>query len=645
MQDKALTIKKLIAPVIVLILMLIGALTFPNANKLAVQTIYGSTMNGNGSRVYFDKGAGFDISNSKFAPEADRGSTVNLKIDVDKFSSIAVAPTDIDEVCTLMAINITVNDKDKQEISADMIDQYFAPENAAGMYDAESESYIFVPNGENAYLTMNPDAYKSLVTPVLTLDNTNALRKRIALSFIIALIFSLIMLNFEKLERFFDEAFDVKNGYFVPVAIIAFLIGGITVFAIALLGDGVGIHPDEIDVVECLKYGMTHIIPPDIRAEGVQGTFSGYGYTKLANGTYYFLIAGKIALISKFFYAAGNWFRIPNLLLFIAMGVLYIKNIKKKNYLLLILGTSVQAFYIFSYTTADALDFFFSFLVILLLTDEDSMLYRLMKDGVSKKNAVKALLIGVLFGMVMIGKQNYWAILLLSFAVLLNKLISATKEEKQKYIKVFAAILLIFAVTVGTRYAFDFIHYGFNGSQIKAEYDAKYADYDKNPMTPKEDLCATYHMKEQGYSLSALFEEYPDWFKHTYHSFCGLLTDNETPETYFILMGILYTFVVAVLVGLNYKKDVPKDRKIMATVCIAIMALSFAVSILNSYVSDAQAQGRYLLPMTMVLGYLGYITPEAFEKRYFKVALLMINVLCIWYFATSSMKIFGISTW
>ena len=59
---------------------------------------------------------------------------------------------------------------------------------------------------------------------------------------------------------------------------------------------------------------------------------------------------------------------------------------------------------------------------------------------------------------------------------------------------------------------------------------------------------------------------------------------------------------------------------------------------LNSYFIDCQAQGRYLLPVLIVAGYMGYRTPEAFSKSYFKLAVLGINVMSIWYFATRAFE-------
>lgn len=643
-MNNKFTLKKLLIPAVALIIMIIGAIVYPFNNKLEVSMIYGDVMNGSGLRVYYDTGVGITPEKSKFGEVADFGAHILLKSGTGKITQLGVAPTDIQEVCSVRNVTITVNEDESIEIPASTFDSCFTPVNANGYYDEATDQYYFLPSGDMAYLSFDSAQINAQITPIFDNCNSDALRTRITCCFLIVIILTLIFWNFDKLEQMLDDIFDSSKGVFVPIAVIGFVIATITVMLIAFRTPLGGLHPDEYDVVECLKYGMNHLIPPDIRDPEVAGTFSGYGYTKLENGTYYFLIAGKVAALAKLLWATGNWWRIPNVLLFLGMAVIFFKNIRKKNYLVLTLGISVQAWYIFSYTTADALDFFFSFLVLMLLTDEESMLNKLIRDGLMSKNIIKAILIGVLFGMVFIGKQNYWAILLLAFVALLFKLLDAPKEERGRIWKVYIFVLAVFVVTVGTRYAFDFAHYGMNGSKIKDELIVQYSAYDRNPTTPVQDLAVSWKMYAHGYSIADFFAEIPMWFTNSFHSFCGLLNDYETSQVYFSFAGFLYCFIMIVLAGITVRKDASKRTKIEVFICMGIMALSVIVSIGNSYFVDSQYQGRYLLPMALTLGYIGYKTPEAFEKKYFKAAVIILNVLCVWYFATRAVAILGVPT-
>ena len=634
-------IKKLIAPVILFIIMVVGAIAYPVGDTVSIQTIYGGVMNGSQMRVYYDLGEGLKLENTKASEVADFGSRVTLKHHVGEYTEIGVAPTDLEEICGISTVNIEVNGENVRAIEASEIENYFANVNGVGYYDADENLYYFLPSGEEAYLLMSGETYHAIVDETIGTADAIELRTRIAICALFVIILSLIIFNFSRLNAYLTDIFDTKEGLLVPIAFVAFVAATLAVLVIGLRSE-LGMHPDEWDVFACLKYGMSHILPPDIRDPEVQSTFSGYGYTKLANGTYYFLIAGKVAAIAKFFYEAGNWFRIPNILLFLAMGYLYVKNIKKRNYLVLALGMSVQAWYIFSYVTADALDFFFSFLVLLALTDEDGMLIELLTNGITKKNWWKGVLLGVLFGMVFIGKQNYWTILGLAFIVLLFRLIRTPKDSKKGLLRTYIFILIVFVVTVGTRYGIDFAHYGTHESEIKYEYDVMYADYDKNPETPKQDRHPTYKMYENGYAISDLFEESTHWFRDTFHSFCGLLEDYETSQMYYTFMGLLYIVVIMTLLGHSVSAGKSKSEKTELLLIFALLLVNLLASIGNSYFSDSMAQGRYLLAMVLILSYLGFRNPEAFKKRYFTVSVILLNVLQVWYYCNSALTLTGV---
>lgn len=642
-------IKQCIAPIFIFLIFIAGTFILPSKNKITISAIYAEPMTSNKATAYWDiTGNGLSDQNGRSAQVVDWGTSITLTHNVDEIKQLGFLPTDGNEICGISQIAISVNDGDALVIPASEIDSYFTACDAICSYDSDANSYYFLPGGEHPALVMNSEIYQSITKNSFDEVNSNLLRTRGATGLIVSILLFLLIFYWKELGSSVSGLFEDQQNMFVPIAVILFLISAVTVWVIAFKSE-LGVHPDEYDVVACLKYGMTHFFPPDIRDAEVAYTFSGYGYTKLENTTYYFLIAGKVALLAKWLFSQINWFRVPNVLLFIGMGIIYIKNINKKQWLTLALGVSVQAWYIFSYTTADALDFFWSFLVLIQLTDEDSWLNSLIntvsqQKKLTSKDILKALTIAILFGMVFLGKQNYWITLVLTFVILLSKLLKAEGKERTGFIKLYLLILAMFAITVATRYAFDFAHYGTNGSEIKAELDAKYADYDKNPTTPASDLCTTYRMAEHGYSVADLFVESPNWFKHTFHSFTGLVTDRETPYVYYALMGVLYILILFMIAQCSLSSD-NKQKLFSFWICFAILALNVIISIFNSYISDSQAQGRYLLPMTFVLSYMGYQNKELFENKLFRYSVLAINILSVWYFATSGIKLTGVTSW
>ena len=419
----------------------------------------------------------------------------------------------------------------------------------------------------------------------------------------------------------------------------AVLLGaGLVGVAVIGLFSALGLHPDEWDVKSCLDYGMTHLFPPDMRDPEVAITYSGYGYTKLDNATWYFFLAGKVAWVFEKLFYDFAYYRVPNILLFVFLVGITLKNLRRKNWLLLAMGISAQLWYIFSYTTADAWDYFCAFLVLLQITDRDSLLFRTLdmeKTGEQKKRFWwNCLVLGTLFGFVFLGKPYYWSVLGLAFLVLLERLVQAGKDKDRcrELFGRYMAILAVFVLCVGFRYSFDLIHYGFDKASVEQEMDILYADYDKNPTTPAEDFCVTYNMKAQGYDVLEVFRQNPDWFSTSYKSFCGFIEDTATGAWYYLAMGLLYVFLYLCLLKETFTGEISAWDKFYVLAGSGLMAAALVASVMNSWIIDSQPQGRYLLPALLSAGFMASRLPRATKTWYFKAALLLAAGLTAGYF-------------
>lgn len=625
---------------IIFLLGLMWAVLWPVRQVLTVEVEYAGALPGVWTQLFYrEAGEDFAEENSIGGDVPEGYVRYELGRKYSEIEGLRIDPSNGEDVFTIKAIKYYINDAEAICYRYDEIEEHFTINNASYLVDEANEVLSITPSGNDVNMVAKAEHIGKMIDEKADALEGEDIKSRISGLIILALAGLFIVHFGEKLLAFLDDIFSEKSGWFHAFAVIMMFVSMLVVCMIAF-SSKLGVHPDEWDVVACLKYGMTHWFPPDIRDAQVAGTFSGYGYTKLENGTWYFLIFGKVAWIAQHLFGAVKWFRVPNVLLFLLLGYLYCKNISKRNWLILAGGISVQAFYIFSYTTADAWDFFLAFVVLLQLTDENSILNKTVKLSESGKNIFGHILLGVLFGMLFLGKQVYWVVLLLSFIVLLFELLQASKDEKKVRIRNYGIIIGFFCLTVLTRYGFDFYHYGFEGAQIKEELEMQYADYDKNPTTPVEERCITYHMYENGSKLYELFEEKPEWFKDTYRSFCGLVDDKETSEIYYTVMGVLYIFLYLCLSYFNMKKENTTMRKVEFSLLTAVMIMNLIASILNSYLIDCQSQGRYLLPVVIVAGYMGYMTPEAFERKYFKLAALSANVLSVWYFAVRALEMF-----
>ena len=417
----------------------------------------------------------------------------------------------------------------------------------------------------------------------------------------------------------------------------------IVVMGVSLFSE-FGMHPDEWDVKVCLEWGTTHWIWPDMRAKGLGDTYSWYGYTKVCNYTPYFLVAGKIAGVFKWilglFTNGGVWpyYRVPNLLLMIGMTAFIIRKFLKERsfYLLIAFGISVQAWYIFSYVTADARDFVWAFVSIWLLADKDSLLWRNLQnkeqaDGslsLPTRDLVGCIVLGLIYGMMLLGKPYYYANMVMTFIVLLLYLIKTLdKSERRLLWKKYLIIVGVCVAVFAARFGLDIYYYGGDKAEVKQQMAEMYASDDKKPSTPVEEQCQTYHMAEKGYKLTDLFTLDEGWAERSFKSFVSARTIIQGDNWYFIIMGVIYA-AIYIWIGVACFSG----HKIVFIAGTILNIGGVIASILNSYLIDAQAQGRYLLPILLTTAYMASLVPKLWDNKLFRGVVLLASFLSLMYF-------------
>lgn len=416
------------------------------------------------------------------------------------------------------------------------------------------------------------------------------------------------------------------------------IIGAFVVMLMISLLSEFGMHPDEYDVRACLDWAMSHWIWPDMRLQGtgLGDTYSWYGYTKMSNYTVYFLVAGKVAFFFKLFMGAWPYYRVPNLLLALFMLVFTLRNIKNKKYLMVGYGVCVQTWYIFSYVTADALDFVLAFIAIYLLADEDSLLWKTVRGSSTGRLSVYAncVVLGALYGLMMLGKPYYYSIHVLTFVVLILFLCKSKKEECRgifiRYVVILGVCILIFAARAGL----DFAYYGTEKAQIKKEMMEIYAADDKKPSTPVEEQVQSYHAYDKGYPISFVFEDDPQWFLHSFRSFASARITTDGENAYFAIIGLLYM----VIVGMTGYYLCKEKQKVLLVTGLLLMVGGVVASILNSYLIDQQPQGRYLLPLPLILCYLSSRTEKLWKNKVLICTVLLAGCLSVAYFGLFDMR-------
>ena len=394
-----------------------------------------------------------------------------------------------------------------------------------------------------------------------------------------------------------------------------------------------GVHPDEYDVRACLDWCEDRFIWPDMRlyGEGLGDTYSGYGYTKVCNYTPYFLIFSKISFIFRQFMSDLPYYRMPNLLLMLFMSVCVIRNIRKHNYLLLGFGICAQAWYIFSYVTADAFDFVLSFIAMMLLADRNSFLWKTVDAEDLEQSShiiIRCVLLGLLYGLIMLGKPYYYAELLLTFVVLVWHLVKSEFNIRKQLLRRYILITCVTLAVFCGRAALDLHYYGTGKAEVKQEMERLYADPDKNPDTPVEEQAQSFRMYQKGYKVSDVFVLEPDWGKEIFRSMVSARVSSSGDEPYYIMMGVLY-LTIYVMIGVCLVKQ--HDHLIFIAGTL-INVTGVVAAVFSSYLSDIQPQGRYLLPIILTTCYLGSRAETLWKKNYFKVIVLLTGCMSVLYF-------------
>lgn len=127
--------------------------------------------------------------------------------------------------------------------------------------------------------------------------------------------------------------------------------------------------------------------------------------------------------------------RLFSLILFGIMAALVIRNMKKNYALLFVFLLTPQVWYIFSYSTSDALDFFMGFLCLYELIEENSMLNRLLREPFRKKHLLYYGVLSVLFLHIFWAKMTFYTVLMFLFLILLIRLFYQEKKNRGPLLK------------------------------------------------------------------------------------------------------------------------------------------------------------------------------------------------------------------
>ena len=397
------------------------------------------------------------------------------------------------------------------------------------------------------------------------------------------------------------------------------------------------VHPDEMQTRAAVDYYRTHWIQPDVRSEFVAGTVSGYGMTRMSEINLYYLFAGKIANLCVFEMS----FRAMGMLLMLILTFFILKNIKKERYLAILFFATPQLWYLFSYATSDAYDYFFTVLATYEILSEKSALNRILKDPWKAKQIPAYLGIGFIFANLLMGKKTFYVVLATIFLMLLYRLIFEKREVRKALLAKYMGILAISFAIVLIRYAPDFGYYGLHKGAAVDQVIETTALYEYKPSTPAIKQAKSTLLYEKGVSLKEFFKDWNfngELFKN-YFGYYGIYS-LEAKDWYYILMAVIYLILFGTLGVLNYRKmkqcrmegGLVTQEKLTYWTMWGMILLMYLLTIYNAYFVDFQPQGRYLFPALPALACQIGLYREVSEHKAVRALMLMLAVVSLYSF-------------
>lgn len=427
------------------------------------------------------------------------------------------------------------------------------------------------------------------------------------------------------------------QGCSLPVKItclvfLAGILGAVLMVIYTGLRSPFWLNPDEYDVKAAVLYYFTHFMPPDIRSDIINDSYPVYGTSRHFEFNMFYFYAGKIG---QFFTDAAVQIRLFSLLIFSAMAGLTIKNIRKNYALLFVFLLTPQVWYIFSYSTSDALDFFMGFLCLYELIEKDSMLNRVLRENFRKRHILYYLVLSVLFLHVFWAKATFYTVLMFLFFILLIRMLFQEKKERGS---LFRKYLILAGITLGLfaiRYLItDYPYYGLDKLGVILDVTEQRAEYGYKPSTPAMEAAYSMRFFEKGISLGELLTKY-DFHTNLFRTFAGFFGSYAFGEAdwYYLVMGVLYLL----LLGRTFQRLWRQKKAIYRWETAAAVFTCFIQYVLivgNSWFVDFQPQGRYLLPILFFIAYLISRIENVWEDKVLRTVLLctcVLSLYCFWH--------------
>ena len=393
-----------------------------------------------------------------------------------------------------------------------------------------------------------------------------------------------------------------RNHVFVPVCLVAILILVTTMAVITTLR----VHPDEVVHLQAVKYYSDHLLPPAIDSLEASDSFSGYGYSRLANFESYYPLAGYFSFLLKPFHLdeviEARMFGLLMLMLLVLFAVCK----PAFRIFALPLLISAQTWYLFSYVNSDGFALFVATLASYQAACEKSMMNRFLVQKQIRGYWLSLLILGGLFGILLLSKTNFYFFLIFLGAYFLWRMsIGDFKDQKLFWSRVFV-ICVVGLGMYGGRVALDYAVNGPEPSALKAEMIELHAEPIYKPSTPLERKHIYLYLKDRNFSLDRILNK-EKWPGKTFLNAFGSygFTQFFPSMAYFETVKNTGLFLLAFMLAGILINGPPRTHGLFLLVLMCATALVLML-LWRSWTISFQAQGRYLAPILPMMGILYY---------------------------------------
>lgn len=528
---------------------------------------------------------------------------------------------DFDDEAIVRSMTFYINGFYAGRLEGKELLQSFVPNDQVRMYETEDGYLGLWIEGEDSQL-IPTEIFRDFYKTVAKHYAWTGIFYLVPLLALTVLAFS-FYINYVK-KLFGSRQFVLSNTILYTVGICA-----IVLVTYGAFSGSPAINPDESEGIYSVRYYTNHWKIPDMRELPLEA-FSQFGTARLSELNLYYIFAAQIAR----FVTMESGTRFFGILLMAGLFYLVFWNLKKNRYLLCTLLLTPQVWYLYTYCTSDALDFAVSVLVLYQLANPESMLQKLLRKDIRKKDTWRVLLLGFLFSNIFMSKQNYYVMAIYSFAMLLAELLYAKGEERRKRLTGCLWIAGAALLFLGIRYIPEFIHYGIHKQQVIVELQNEIAIPKLRPSSPPEVQSSAFNLYGKGVSLNQLLF-HMGFHTMLFRSFVGTYgcLAFPSPKWYVLIMGMLYMILYAGMSISIWREKGQKEKKVKFVLLHLMAFISWVLVVYNGWFIDFQAQGRYMLPVLIFVAHAVSLSPKVLKSKWFQCLICTTAILSLYSFA------------